>query len=315
MKTQIKKIMKTQTKKLNVITVLFMILLLNVTYPLFAQNAGLPASDLFGRKYKVGEIYRYKLTMEELHDGKFNHINIAICELKVIKDSLGVSYDEVRWVSRKTINAKDTIDATKAALSVKPYIISLDPKGKIDLPIIEIPDMTEPIQDFNTFFVAVSSMVGATKLNNKGDSIINKEPVIADFSNGSYILKGEDCIAFSVKMTDNTQNQVMIHTTFFPPSQSCLSFLTSDMNVPVVPNTINNFQMVMQAGAEKYMVQYGREFFYVNSTIQKSDGKIINATMFNQLNLKLKVNCDKEYKNCQFEMPFSEQRNLILELL
>jgi len=307
--------MKAQTKKSNVISVLFVILFFNVTYPLFSQNAGLPASDLFGRKYKIGETYRYKLTMEELHDGKFDHTNIAICELKVVKDSLGIPYDEVRWVSRKTINTKDTIDATKAALSVRPYLISLSPKGKLDLPKIEVPDMTEPIQDFNTFFVAASPMVGATKLNNKGDSIINKEPVIADFSNGSYILKGEDCIAFSVKMTDMTKNQVMIRTTFFPPSQSCLSFLTPDMNIPVVPNTINNFQMVMQAGVEKYMVQYGREYFYINSTIQKTDGKIIHATMFNQLNLKLKINCDKEYKNCQFEMPFSEQRNLRLELL
>jgi len=90
-------------------------------------------------------------------------------------------------------------------------------------------------------------------------------------------------------MTDITQDQVIILTTFFP--------------------------LVMQAGEGKYMVQYGREYFYANSSIQKSDGKIINATMFNQLNLKLKINCDKEYKNCQFEMPFSEQRNLRLELL
>lgn len=307
--------MKTHIKKTNIISLMFMILFLNVTYPLFSQNAGLPASDLFGRKYKIGEIYRYKLTMDEFHDGKFDHTNIAICELRVVKDSLGIPYDEVRWIYRKTINTKDTIDATKAALSVKPYIISLDPKGKIDLPKIEVPDMTEPIQDFNTFFVAVSSLVGATKLNNKGDSIINKEPVKADFSNGSYILKGEDCIAISLKMTDITKNQVMILTTFSPPSQPRLSFLTPDMNVPVVPNTINNFQMVMQTGAEKYMIQYGREYFNINSTIQKSDGKIINATMFNQLNLKIKINCDKEYKNCQFETPFSEQRNLRLELL
>ena len=307
--------MKTQTKNLNVNPVLFMILFLNGTSLLFAQPAVLQASDLSGRKYKEGEIYRYRLTMEELHDGKFDHKNIAVCELKVIKNSLGIYNDEVRWVSRKTINEKDSIDATKEALLVKPYLISLDPKGKIDLPKIEIPEMTEPIQDFNTFFVAASSMVGATKLTNKGDSILNKEGVIADFSNGSFILKGEDCIAFSVKMTDCTNDQVMIRTTFFPPVKSCLTFLTPDMNTPVVPNTINNFQMVMQTAPDKYLVQYGREFFYVNSTIQKSDGKIIHATMFNQLNLKMKINCDKDYKDSQFEMPFSEVRNLVLELL
>jgi hypothetical protein len=87
------------------------------------------------------------------------------------------------------------------------------------------------------------------------------------------------------------------------------------MNTPVVADTINNFQMVMPTGPEQYIVQYGREYFYINSTVRKKDGKIINATMFNKLNLKLKINCNKEYKNCQFEMPFSEQRNLRLELL
>lgn len=279
-----------------------------------AQNAELPKNETFGRKYKVGDTYRYKLTMEELHNGKWDHTNISICELKVVKDSSGCPYDEVHWISRITITAKDTIDATKAILSVKPYLISLDPKGKIDLPKIEVPEMTEPIQDFNTFFIAVSPLVGATKLNKKADTTSIDRPVKADFSNGSTILKGEDCIDISVKITDITKNQVMLTTSFKPPSKPCLSFLTPDMNSPVVKDTINNFQMVMQQGPEKYLVQYGREYFYINSAVQKSDGKITNATMYNLLNLKLKINCDKEYNKCQFEMPFSEQRNLRLEL-
>jgi hypothetical protein len=307
--------MRTQIRKLYAIPLWLMSILLTVSNPAAAQHAGVPANDLFGRKYKPGETYRYKLTMEEWHNGTWDHTNISICELRVIKDSMGVPYDEVRWIYRRTINAKDTIYAIEAALSVKPYFISLDPKGKLDLPRIEIPEMTEPIQDFNTFFVAVSPALGTTKLNKKGDSILTKDPVIADFSNGSTILKGEDCIGFYVKMTGITKRQVMLHSSFFPPSQPCLSFLIPEMNIPVAADTINNFQMVMQTGPEQYIVQYGTEFFYINSSIRKSDGKIINATMFNQLNLKLKINCNKEYKNCPFEMPFSEQRNLRLELL
>ena len=307
--------MKTRIRNSNSRTALLISLLLIAFRPGFAQNTVFPSSDLFGRKYKIGETYRYQITMEELHDGKWDHSNIAVCELKVVLDSLGVPYDEVRCISRKTLKAKDTLDATNAARSVKPYLISLDSKGKLDLPKIEYPDMTEPIQDFNTFFVALSPMIGTTKLKNKGDIIINKEPVKADFSNGSSILKGEDCISFSVEMTDISKTQVMIHTSFFPPSQSCLSFLTSDMNPPIVPDTINNFQMVMQTGQDQYLVQYGREYFYINSTVQKSDGKIISATMFNKLNLKMKIGCNKEYQNCQFEMPFTEIRNLKLQLL
>ena len=301
------------TKKIwTLFTITFLVM---CSHQLTAQNTGLSKNELFGRKYKLGDTYRYKLTMEELHNGKWDHTNIAICELKVVKDSLGCPYDEVHWISRITINEKDTIDATKAILSAKPYLISLDPKGKIDLPKIEMPELTEPIQDFNTFFIAVSPLVGATKLHKKADTSSIGQPVKADFSNGSTILKGEDCIDMSVKITDINKSQVMLTTWFAPPSQSCLSFITPDMNTPVVKDTINNFQMVMKLGPEQYLVQYGREYFYINSTVKKSDGKITLATMYNLLNLKLKINCDKDYNKCQAEMPFSEQRNLKLELL
>ena len=283
-------------------------------YESTAQHAGLPKSEIFGRKYKVGDTYRYKLTMEEQHNGKWDHTNISICELKVVKDSLGCPYDEVHWISRITITGKDTVDATMAILTAKPYLISLDPKGKIDLPKVEIPALTEPIQDFNTFFIAVSPLIGATKLNKKGDTTSMGQPVKADFSNGSTILKGEDCIDMSVKITDITKSHVMLTTWFAPPSQPCLSFLTPDMSTPVVKDTINNFQMVMQQGPGQYLVQYGREYFYINSTVEKSDGKITYAAMYNYLNLKLKINCDKDYNKCLVEMPFSEQRNLKLEL-
>jgi hypothetical protein len=308
------KIMKTAIPK-HIFSLLLLGMLLTASISSMAQNTGITASKLFGRKYKTGETYRYKLTTEEWHSGKWDHTSIVICELKVIKDSMGIPYDEVRWISKKMMTPKDTVDATKSALTVKPYRISLDPRGRIDIPRIEVPEMTGAIEDFNTFFVAISPLVGVSKLIKKGDSVLAKDPITADFSNGSTILKGQDCIGLSIKLTELTKSRAILYTPFFPPSKPCLNFLTPDMNTPVVADTINNFQMVMQTGNEQYLVQYGREFFYINSTVRRSDGKIITATMFNILNLKQKINCDKEYKNCQFEMPFSEQRNLKLELV
>lgn len=281
----------------------------------FGQNAEINSSSLLGRKYKIGETYRYQLTLEEFHNGNWDHTNVSVCELRVIKDSLGIPYDEVHWISKKVFKAKDSTDDSKGAILVKPYVISLDPKGKIDLPKIEVSEMTEPIQDFNTFFVGVSPLIGSHKLKKLGDSTGLQVPVKADFSNGSTILKGEDCIGISVKMIDVTTRTVTLHASFDPPRNPCLSFLTTDMNTPVVADTLNNFQMIIRTGAEQYLIQYGREMFYINSTIDKSNGKIMNAVMFNKLNLKMKINCDKDYKNCQMEMPFSEQRNLKLQLL
>jgi hypothetical protein len=291
------------------------LILIGIALNAIAQNTSLPENKLFGRKYKPGETYRYKLTMTEYHNGELQFTNVAICELKVI-DSAGVPYDEVRWISKKVIKPKDTADQTQNAVLVKPYSISLSGKGRIDLPKIEVAEMTEPIQDFSTFFVAVSPFIqGSDQLKNKGDSASAAAPVIADFSNGTSILKGQDCVAITMKLANVTKTDAILYTSFLPPKQNKLIYLLNDMNTPVVGDTPNNFQMVAPAGKDLFMINYGREYLYINSTVRRSDGEIIKADMFNQLNLKIKVNCNSEYKNCQVEVPFAEQRKLTLELL
>lgn len=270
---------------------------------------------VFGRKYKMGEVYRYQLTTSVNQNGKWVSTNISVCELKVVPDSNEVPYDEIRWLSAKELTAKDTIDHTKEALSVRPYRISLDPKGLLPIPKIEIPSMTGPITDFNTFFVAVGPQLGATKLKRKGDNLEKDEPVKGNFSNGKNILQGEDCLLVSVRMTGETTKNVLLRTSFLPPSHPCLTYITQDMQAPVVRDTMNNFQMIMPAGKGQYNLQYGREFFYINSSIRKSDGKIEEADMSNTLNLRIKLNCGADYKTCQMEVPFVIERTLKLELL
>jgi hypothetical protein len=268
----------------------------------------------FVRNYKLGEVYRYKLTCEELHDNKWESTIISVCELHVVKDTNGIYSDEIHWLSKKKFTTKDTVDEAEKAILVKPYRISLAQNGRIDLPKIEVSNMTEPIQDFNTFFVAVGWFM-VDNLEKKSDSNTLKDLVKADFSNGSFILKGEDCFSVKATLTDVTKKLLTIRTDFMPPSENCFSYLLEEMKTPVIANTINNFQMVMPSGDDKYNVQYGCERFYVVSTIKKNEGKILSATMNNTLSLKLKINCDKDYKNSQFEMPFVMQRNLSLELI
>lgn len=291
------------------------IVIFGLSFKSAAQKTGLPPNKLFGRKYKPGEVYRYKLTMSEYHNGELQFTNVSVCELKVI-DSAGVPYDEIRWVSKKVMKPKDTVDQTSSAILVKPYYISLDGHGRIDIPKIEVAELTEPIQDFNTFFVAVSPLIGGiSQLKKTGDSTSMKDPVKADFSNGAFILKGEDCLSIRAKLVNTTSTEAFVYTSFMAPNQPCLTYIIDDMNTPVADKTPNNFQMVSPSGKDLFNVNYGREYFYVNSTIRKADGKIVNAAMFNQLNLKIKVNCNAQYNNCQIVIPFAEQRKLTLELL
>src|SRR6266700_4485131 len=143
----------------------------------FSQGTTLPGKDLFGRKYKKGEIYRYRLTLDEIHNEQWQFRNISECEMQV-KDTAGIYFDEVHWLSAKTIRVKDTANENQYAIAVTPYRISLDPRKMImTLPKIEIPEMTEAIEDFQTFFVAISPMLGAYRLGKTVDNAIMPQQI------------------------------------------------------------------------------------------------------------------------------------------
>lgn len=293
-----------------------------ISIPLFFNSLIFPgflvaqqSKPLLERKFRQGEIFRYRLTMDELHNGQWTSTLVSVCELKTVIDSNGVPNDEVRWISKKKITPKDTVDETNEALSVKPFNISVDIRGSLKIPKIEQPGMTEPIQDFITFFVAVSPQLGTTELNQKGDSIVNTKTIQADFSNGHPIIKGDDCFRVTKQLIDVTKKELLFKISFLPPDQSCFNYILDEMKEPVMKDAPNNFQMLQETGNDRLNVQYGREKFIINSTNRRSDGKIISATMSNTLNLKLKLNCNKEYKDCQGEFQFVMQRNLRLELL
>jgi hypothetical protein len=175
--------------------------------------------------------------------------------------------------------------------------------------------MTGCITDLNTFWVAISPGLGVTKLHQKGDSVLKPKPTRGDFSNGKSILKGEDYLAIEVLITGETTNTVDLLTSFMPPREESMHYLLPEMATPVVKDTLNNIQMVMAIGKDRVHIQYGRESFYINSTVSKSDGKLLQAGMHNTLNLHLKVNCDSSYSNCQADLPITIERKLSLELL
>ena len=280
-----------------------------------SQSKSAIEKSAVARKYQPGEHYQYRLTTNVFHNDVWQSKIIAVCELRVITDSAGIPYEEIHWISKKEITAKDSTDHTAEALQVKPYRISLHPNGQMNLPKIEVAGMTGEITDFNTFIVAISPKLGINNLKKKGDVYIHKEVVKGDFSNGKDIIKGNDCLVVKATLKEVNNENVMIETSFLPPTDSCLHFLTDDMNKPVSPDTLNNFQMVKPFASNRYNVLYGKEYFIINSIIQKKDGKLKQATMVNRLLLKIKVYCDDHYANCQSTMPFNILRNLKLELL
>ena len=119
----------------------------------------------------------------------------------------------------------------------------------------------------------------------------------------------------SVKLTGESEEAYMLLTSFMPPVKPNLTYLTRAMNTPVVADTMNNFQMVIPAGNDKFNIRYGREYFQINSVVGKADGKLLNAWMINELTLNTQARCDSAYQHCAAVIPYSEERKLTLTML
>lgn len=305
---------KTNTMQSITKSLLLIVLTVIISATGVAQDKAV-AGKLFPRKYKVGDSYRYRLTTEQVYNGKWNSTSVVELELKVILDSAGRPADEVYSISKKVFSPKDTVNADAEALAVKPYVISLDPDGKLEIPPIDVPGMTGPITDLITFFVAISPQSRVTTLEKEGDSLVRGETARGNFANGKTILVGDDCLAIKAYLSKVTQKEIALRTAFLPPSTPCITFLLDDMSKPVTKGVRNNFQMVQPAGPNKFNVQYGNEEFTINSRVSRRDGKLLEATMSNTLQLSLRMQCNTNYKECQMEVPFQIQRNLHLELI
>jgi len=265
------------------------------------------------RKYKTGEREQYEIKCVESFNGKLSSITIAKCELTTIKVN-GIFYDEVKWISKLMIKGNDTLVQDDLAKRVASYKISLDNNGSLDIPKIEVPEMTQPIQDFNTFFVAISPHLGNNNLVKPGDYYKVPSQINGNFANGSSILVGNDCFDVDIKYVSDSLRYRKTLVKFAPSKVAGIKYLLSEMTTPIVDGVVNNFQMVMPSG-DLFNVQYGVESFSIESMVERKSGILTKATMNNELELKLKMNCNKEFENCSTQMSFQTNRFLIVRKL
>jgi hypothetical protein len=270
-------------------------------------------SQIKFRKYKPGEVFRYRLTSEVYRNDKFAGKTISIAQQKVVQDT-GYLSEEVSWLSKMSFTPKDSINLDSIARSVKPYRISLSPKGKVLLPKLTIPQMVGDITDLNTFFVAVAPALNIQKLTTANPVIKNAEPRHGNFADSIVILYGTDCIEVTQSLLKTTKKYSTVKTDFTPPLSSCISSLLDTISIKIFDYP-NNFQMIQKGTGDKVNLFWGIESFTITTKIDNKSGQILEATMTNTLNLKMRYNSSQDLKNYAVEMPITINRNLKLELL
>lgn len=287
---------------------------------LTAGSDNLPAqtesrlSSPIERRYVPGEEYYYRLTSVERHNGGERTVMQGVSRHTIVERE-GVPGEDVRWERLNVVSGREGLMLDSLARSITPYFISRARDGSVELPPLNISEMVGPITDLNTFFVSVHPSEGIAHLASVGDIHEDSSVVQGDFTDSVMVLLGNDCLNVSYELLRITGDTAVYRITYAPPRTSCLPMLRGDMSAAVVDSVPNNFQMIRDAGEGKVTLMWGVEEFIVTASVDRSNGMILRADMDNRLRLRLRINCSPDLNSWQWEMPFTIERDVTLELV
>jgi hypothetical protein len=265
------------------------------------------------RNYRPGERYWYRITTESIRNGKSSGKSVALSEHIVVEDSAGFS-ERIKWIDKKVYQGDTVLNQAGIAKQVPEYRISLGPGGKVLLPSLDNPDMIGEITDLNTFFVAISPPLNAQKLTDQQKLLKNPEIREGNFADNKRILFGKDCMIVIQELRNSGGEYIELKTTFLPPGNSCMRLL-ADSAIKLGTDTAFNFQMIQKGQNEKVNYFWGVESFEIMTKIDRRTGKIVEATMVNDLDLKMLYNSDTDFKKYDASLPVIIKREVHLILV
>ncbi|MGM0601170.1 MAG: hypothetical protein ACQETH_15275 [Candidatus Rifleibacteriota bacterium] len=275
------------------------------------------------RGYQQGEIFHYK--MDGSNDG---HIYSAISRHQVLKTGK-VWTEKITWISLIYDGKKIDLSSMKDF----EFFLSLDPDFNF-----AIPDITKikpairnqilgPIFDLMTFYVDLNPALFQDKLEEikTGKAIRLPYNQPSSWADGHYHVLAEDCLDFIVTYRDLNKLLSMLRVEHVPPKSDLRINLPEPwMRKPVVKGKNNNWvQVSRMPDKNKFAVSYGYEYFDVHLCIDKKDGKIVYANLYNPVE-RLCGTCREitrengkitGLKSCSEFKPLHTFRNISIKLL
>ncbi len=265
------------------------------------------------RNYKAGELFTYQLTTEVYRNDKFASKSVSVSEHQVVKAG-NLFSEQVKWLHKTSYNSKDTVLLDNIARTIEPYNISLSPQGKVLLPRLTVPELTGDITDLNTFYVAVAPALNAQKLSSGNPTLINEQLRQGNFADSIEVLTGTDCLQVTQNLVSTNKKYSVVETRFSSPPGFCLTPLI-DTVAGKLFDQYNNIQFIRKSEGDKVNLFWGVESFTIVSTLDNTNGQIVEATMTNLLNLRMRYNCSRDLKTYVVEMPMTIKRVVKLELV
>jgi hypothetical protein len=255
------------------------VLFLLVAVPLFA-------GPLLERHYKDGEKLTYQM------HGLNNNWKYEIQAHGVVSQTGGKYIEEYGWSGMTGVDLNPASLAFRQKLSLSPnFTLTVPDLSKVQ------PQMIGPITDLLTFYADMQvAQHGA--LSKAGDHYYFKHGAPNSWADGAYYVLGQDSIDFDVTLTklDNANKTAELVVRHVPPAKPEVKLPAEWMQKPVA-DTPNNWVEVAKQN-DKYIAEVGKETFEVKILVDLTDGKILNASLENPIEVLKRECTDAELTKC-----------------
>ena len=274
----------------------------------FIAAAALSASTFtYERIYTNGQVSRYQYTEQ---DADSIARRTATAELTTVVRN-GIPTERVRWIG---LQDKAGHDLNEQAQAFPAYDLSLDtravPMHRVSTDAV--PELEGPVDDLLNFLVDLSAGVGVSQLHAPGDTRAMANPVSGDFS-GATVPLGRDFILLTTTLKSLDKDRAEFQSSYQPPHGVGLPPYRPWMSEPVCGGP-NNFQIVQKQGPG-FVALWGCESFVVDTVVERSDGRMLSASMVNPLSLKGRFCQDAALTACTNIPDVHIERHVELKLI
>jgi len=230
------------------------------------------SSYSYKRSYDVGQSLVYKLTTDTYNNGKFASKSVAVAN-DLIVDRHRIPYEKITFTGFKesTVRGRSALTTMEdVARRVQQFYISLDHAGGIAIPKPDVPQMTGPITDFITYWVTLSSKIGADTLHVVDAKATAQKPLTGIWSDGKAIPVGRDQTVATVELVALGIKTARFRTSFVAPSTAAFQMAHAFMTKPIVRGAPNSFEQIQSIGNGKFNAMWGNESFVVTVTVDRT---------------------------------------------
>jgi hypothetical protein len=163
-----------------------------------AQDVGATASNIFSRRYSLGETLLYRMSGRN-QDSRGLRVYTATASGTVTSNSSGLSVVPFSW-SDLVWNG-EALPLSPADATMR-ETLSLDPRYKLTVPDLSKvnPKLIGPITDLLTFYADLQLADRHTELKKPGDHVFFKYAGSNSWADGQYVLIGQDAIDFDITL-------------------------------------------------------------------------------------------------------------------